>query len=537
MACSSYCGHELPRLPTRVLDVGLPDSDVNPRLFLSHGQTGFYIALSHCWGKSQILTTTSSTLVERQRGIQFASLSRTFQDAVIATRALGVTYLWIDSLCILQDSPEDWDVESSRMGDIYKNAICTISAAKSADPRDGCFVTRDPRLHRPIRLPIEKTIGSPELSDDEMINANKTVWYPYRWHQPVGPLYKRAWVFQEQALSGRSISFTADTVSWTCLTSTASESLPMGRYKTLQGVNPFQSFQQLIIEHSHRISSNVRRLNKDTRDMYAIWYDMVTDYSRRNLTYQTDRLPALSAVATYMSRILNDKYAAGLWHGDIIRGLLWTCQEEEGKRHRPSEPSIAPSWSWASMKDAMITMDFAKQVGDGMELNLNPAIADGSPNVNANAEAATSDAEAGILSDNNSDGYTDGVEIIAIHCTPAGQNKFGQVADGSITLNGWLRKGVVSLATRDLLEPNSGHLMGGLNLDELPESDLDGAIVWCLFIAWREMLQEDEGIQSSVCLALKPSGQRENEYYRVGLVGLEAQYWDYDCEWEQIILV
>src|SRR5436305_14453620 len=93
------------RLPTRVVDVTYKD----PRIVESQGESGLYVALSHCWGKSKIPVTDTPNLLERKKGIQFQSLPKTFQDAIVVTRRLGYQYLWIDSLCIVQDSHRDWE--------------------------------------------------------------------------------------------------------------------------------------------------------------------------------------------------------------------------------------------------------------------------------------------------------------------------------------------------------------------------------------------------------------------------------------------
>lgn len=114
-----------PLLPTRYLNV---DSNP-PRLCVAEdGARGFYVALSHCWGKTQPLRTTSATIADRLISIPTADMPQTFRDAVLITRELGLEYLWIDSLCIVQDSQEDWEKESAKMGDIYRHLPATAGA-------------------------------------------------------------------------------------------------------------------------------------------------------------------------------------------------------------------------------------------------------------------------------------------------------------------------------------------------------------------------------------------------------------------------
>jgi hypothetical protein len=123
---------ERPILPSRVLDVGPSDGSQQPFLHESRGQVGDYVSLSHRWGGSTMLTTTMRDINQRKSEITLKSMPKTFQDAVFVTRALGISYLWIDSLCIVQDSLGDWEKEAELMGQVYKNATLTIAAETRA---------------------------------------------------------------------------------------------------------------------------------------------------------------------------------------------------------------------------------------------------------------------------------------------------------------------------------------------------------------------------------------------------------------------
>jgi Heterokaryon incompatibility protein (HET) len=102
-------------------------------------EKGQYVTLSHCWGQQKFLTTTKETLPLRTKGIEWDSMPRTFQDAATITRRLGFQYLWIDALCIIQDSEIDWETESAKMGSIYQDSVLTIAASDARDGRGGCF--------------------------------------------------------------------------------------------------------------------------------------------------------------------------------------------------------------------------------------------------------------------------------------------------------------------------------------------------------------------------------------------------------------
>lgn len=124
-------------LPARVIDVRIEGED--PFLFVTDGECARFVALSHCWGGHGNVMTTRSNYKAQQQGIRFESLPKTFQDAVRVTRELGIAYLWVDSLCIIQDDEQDWIKEAKLMGRIYERAFCTIAAVEAYNDAGGCF--------------------------------------------------------------------------------------------------------------------------------------------------------------------------------------------------------------------------------------------------------------------------------------------------------------------------------------------------------------------------------------------------------------
>lgn len=139
LQCSEKHLHSCPaftesRLPTRVLDIGISDKD-DVYIRLTERQKGTWISLSHCWGMEKHFTLTSSTALAKSLNIQ--ALPPTFRDAITVTRRLGYRYLWIDSLCILQDSRADWVAESSLMQEYYKYAMVTIAVDSAQGDHEG----------------------------------------------------------------------------------------------------------------------------------------------------------------------------------------------------------------------------------------------------------------------------------------------------------------------------------------------------------------------------------------------------------------
>jgi len=127
----------------------------------SRGQRGRYAALSYCWGDSLPLETTTTNLQAHESAIGFEKLPQTLQDAVMVVRYLGIRYVWIDCLCILQDSKADWEREAARMADIYSNAYLTLAASRAKHCGEGFLGTRN--IDPSLRACIEDEDGSFEL--------------------------------------------------------------------------------------------------------------------------------------------------------------------------------------------------------------------------------------------------------------------------------------------------------------------------------------------------------------------------------------
>ncbi|KAF2188595.1 HET-domain-containing protein [Zopfia rhizophila CBS 207.26] len=347
--------------PKRLLDVRAFASSNDIRLVESQSvlATTKYVTLSHCWGPvaKHLICTSKATLSDRMQRIQFEDLSMTFKDAVKICRDLDQKYLWIDSLCIIQDDGEDWSEQAAAMASIYGGSYVTLAALSSADSTQGCRIRpREPAKPKLSRYQ-DFNFGSRRV---RILEHSPTYWHseygdnPYK-HDGYGssPLRTRAWTLQERELSLRCINFAQGQLLWQCRTMKGSSELP---------------WQEMIRKHddSYPLPLKLNQREDFTSHGPAFqrdhWYGLVEDYSSRYLTNETDKLPALAGLASKFSEEQNPgNYLAGIWSDHLPSALLWrTVPLYSRNRDQPISPLAAflprrpqayraPSWSWTSI--------------------------------------------------------------------------------------------------------------------------------------------------------------------------------------------
>ena len=304
--------------------------------------------------------------------VPWSSLSMVFQDAVRVCRRLGIRYLWIDSLCIIQDSKDDWELESSKMCDYYENSYITISAASSPNGTVPFLAGRD-RRWRPQRFELVCRNGEVASIFGRRHPGSSTV----QLIEDSGPLASRAWVWQETTLSTRVLHYTESELIWECKSHICSEdgTTPRGLYS-----------MRLTRQMLHCVESP-----------YNVWHNLVETYSIRELSFETDRLPALSGTANRVNSITQSKYLAGIWKEALPLDLCWSMDSTASLSSEvkiPSSQYIAPSWAWPSVKGPIVFVDDS--------------------------------------------GFIPLATVKEADCTVPGLNPYGQVSDGFITLHGLL---------------------------------------------------------------------------------------------------
>ncbi|KAK3346567.1 heterokaryon incompatibility protein-domain-containing protein, partial [Lasiosphaeria hispida] len=296
-----------------------------------------YVALSYCWGADQALKLKEDNKTQLQQGLPITTLPIVFHDTITVAKKLGIQYLWIDSLCILQDSDSDWRKESKRMAQVYSGAYITIAAASSATTTES-FLNPGPRDYgvytdaKPKRIPIKDSSGNlvtELLALPENVTSRH---YKNPNIRHADPLTKRGWTLQEKLLSTRMISFGLAELEWVCASESACEC---------------RTDEENESVHSPR----------SKQELLGYWYDRLAEYCGRNLTFPKDKLPALAGLARVVGDKLGSKYLAGIWEDDLLGGLTWYVNLDDDPSFSwkfgplPGFPRDyrAPSWSWASI--------------------------------------------------------------------------------------------------------------------------------------------------------------------------------------------
>ncbi|KAN0092350.1 HET domain containing protein [Hyaloscypha variabilis] len=326
-------------IPTRLLDISPKHGDVRLVEKREITSPAPYICLSHCWGDaSKQFTSTRLTLEERKHSITWDTLPQLFEDVITSVRRLDVNYLWIDSLCIVQDDPEDWKQESTRMCMVYQNALLTIAATKCADSSESLFSKPSSALAFGMRILFRK---SAMLKQNGQFDE-----YLGHFHWPY-PLLSRAWVYQERFLSKRVIHFGKGEIYWECMESAKCEC----GLVTPSSIG-LDSESRFPHKNVHDRTPNLTLFYPENPDMNLWqWHDIVAEYTSLSMTLISDRLPAILGLAQEVQKRRAGRYIAGLWEDTIISDLAWMAHDEHrGVKPRPSKSvTLAPSWSWASL--------------------------------------------------------------------------------------------------------------------------------------------------------------------------------------------
>jgi hypothetical protein len=338
-----------------------------------------YLTLSYVWGQDQATKTTLATIAKHESGIPIHSLPNTIRDAIEVTRYIGVNLLWVDSLCIVQDDPDELVREIADMSFYYANSLLTLSISSASHCDEG-FLKYN-RHTEPQRMkfsfPFTRNFGSS--------HGHIHLLPPEGPHRE--PIDHRAWTLQEGLLCTRLVSFGTNTISWSCysaqygtilighLRKTFQSTRPLrsgfGIYDAIRNIDPPNSSQALRNFLSDEIVpdqegySNPELLNSWLRETLSFWDAIVHEYTFRTLSDARDRLPAISGVAMEFARRFSPptnpempRYLAGIWWSSLLPlQLLWKTIG----RCKHHLFYVAPSWAWASIS-GLLDLELQRQV-------------------------------------------------------------------------------------------------------------------------------------------------------------------------------
>ena len=376
-----------------------------------------YATLSHCFDANDDgLQLTESTLAQLCTLQPLSLLPLTVRDALAVVARLGLSYLWVDRLCVVQDSPPDQRDETSKSRQVFRNAYISIAASGTTSTFSGLFSKRDPALVSPtvFNFPIDAAGAT--------IPYQSSLEVPCAWRRAFqdDPIFRSARALQERLLAPRVVHFGRKMVFWECHGAGCAEIHPLGVDEAALAGITTRFWGPEGDKEDREDSGEMRRRNKPwktlldapdcriqhdpVRQVFADWFVILAMHSRCVLTSPGERLLALAGVARDMKSLLQERgcdntgYLAGMWKAMLPAGLLWNAL---GSGSRPAAYR-APTWSWAAM--------------------------DGS--VNFHDEMPEKGRHEGLL-----------CELVSATTTPCTADETGEVTAGSVVLRGKVAQG------------------------------------------------------------------------------------------------
>lgn len=512
-----------PYLPTRLLEIDRTnEDDIRFRLVTGRDCSpgSPYVTLSYCWGTkppSQIYRLLKSTEANMRTKRPVSTLPKTFRHAMEIAGRLGVQHIWIDRLCIFQDSREDFQKEASSMADVYKNALLNIAALSAEDDEGGCFFQRDPSRVAPLMVHLR--LGSNDIPTAYVPQGEHDAWTLNFADQP---LLSRGWVLQERLLAPRVLYFGREQVFWECKFAACCKTRPQDIFASYWKWNSWDKTNKSeALENPYRWKRLIgvglkTRAPERYSQLLNDWTSIVELYSTFALTISSDKLVALSGLVDDMRRRLEKvtpgthRFIAGHWEEMLPACLAFHVV---GPTSRANEYR-APTWSWACLDGKVKWPSITNQkiltsvVSINEESTASVTKSGGVKHVRLTLKGPLARARVG---------------------PPEGYNRLGDNLGGR-----WSR--VTSIGTSDMPSPSDNSITShGLYVDFDTLDDIQqNSEVLLIFIVY-DQFQTPVGIGEIIRaygLAVVPSVSEAGTYQRVGYCSIELR--DYSA-WIEIL--
>lgn len=257
--------------PTRLLAV----KDDELRVVTGITEHRRYVTLSYCWGRlskeQESFLTTKSNIAARISGFHINELPRTLKDAILTVRALGIDFIWIDAICIIQDDKDDWSREASRMGKVYHHSYFTVATTNSESSFDGFLQDRERSCRASLGFALK---GVQPLHSQTEVNETGIIHFRYPPEISVDDLLhdcewdRRGWTLQEKLLSTRALYFTKDVIYYECV---ASQKIDNPGYKLPPKLPTPLELPTLLAELKNLTSTE--RIER-REECYSTWYEL-----------------------------------------------------------------------------------------------------------------------------------------------------------------------------------------------------------------------------------------------------------------------
>lgn len=344
-------------MPSRLLEVRSRSDGTMDARIISSEDTGKvpYLTLSYCWGGDQRSKTTEQSIEASKGVVDVPKLPQTIKDAITVTTQLGYSHLWVDSMCIIQDNAADKMSEISKMPDIYNNAVCAIAASFASNSRAGFLRDRSTYTRTAMKLQAQKTVRS--TSEDEyqaLGDPHPVLAYLIQSSDSLTtePLSERGWCLQERLLSTRVPEYRRNQVRFLCPSTGDHDASkadgwvndwPAGNGGDISFFMCSVSFVPATL-----LGWSITKL----ADFRRLWYSIVEAYTRRHLTFPSDRTLAISGIAQQIASMnksmSDDRYIAGHWLSEFPQDLLWSysCPDWTSNQRATRRK---PTWAWTSI--------------------------------------------------------------------------------------------------------------------------------------------------------------------------------------------